>query len=333
MDKKNHLNKENDRLENIFYPILEDSFFKKGIGKVRATFYKSMIQPLKRPMEPVNIAINGGLILFFETDIKYPQGGGLIPIASEHKNFPSIELKLGKFFISKGIHMAVLINFDNEDRTNEIQHYFEGLLSIPWKNSTYYAKIASYLFEKENNKIIRRYSSPTFLNPSCPGQRCFSNKYLDFLGLVNQRIMNSSYKKKIVSAVRWFRLAYPNYLISEQWTDSKEFILCWTALEVLCGGSNTASNIKKKFSAHFNISTDDIEKFVGIGKFYNIRCQMLHEGRDFAIADYQMDILREIFIVYLCLLLKIDIEGFQLRTVLDRNADYLPKVFQFHERH
>lgn len=228
--------------------------------------------------------------------------------------------------------MAIILDGTNENRANETQNYLEGMLSLLWRNSPHYSRVVSYLYSKKGNEIKRTYITPTFLNPACPKQMPFTEENVEFFGMFYKRISGVRNITTIPAAIKWFRLAYPNYLITEQWTDAKEFILCWTALEVLCRGKKAATKIKQKFSRHYKISTASVEKRIGIGKLYNARSKILHDGADLAISQHQMEILRETFIVYLGLLLHIECKGLLIDSILEGKAAFIPNVFKFEEK-
>lgn len=235
--------------------------------------------------------INEFRIVFFEGNVEGSSGEYFFIIPSNSNTDNSV--KLSNLNIETSFFCIILKESTEIDNPIDIE-YFEALFRISFDNHIISQHLFTFKYNFEYAKKdgrgktyspIKIYSTP-FNHPN--------DSMLSFLKSIDTeltKIESIALKNRMKLSLSWF-----SKNISTNSLD--KFIYFWVAIETLTMHSADIKSLKITLSNAYNVSISDIEKHFSIGRIYNLRCKIFHEGFTPKL-DYNF--------LYFCDLLYIDV--------------------------
>lgn len=217
--------------------------------------------------EDLNCVIKNGSLKYIQIDdnaIDISHSNCILPIPDNKISKESIWLILITPYIIDGIKI-------NEELIKDKIKSYASLFSIIFEENVIYKQLFENVIDLKTG--ILTVSTNTIVNPIfIPYPFLSADNLKEVSNIVEAKIkLNETEQNKVDSSLTW-------YYDSIRDIGTGSFLKCWIAIEILVLNDSNIKPIKEKFYRIYNKSLKDDNELFMIGKLYNIRGDIVHNG-------------------------------------------------------
>ncbi len=264
-----------------------------GSGLLWQTCYHVMLLPPDvLSSNPIYFDLNNSMVILIEGQLEYVS---LQELGVVSKEIPEIKYQIsGIELTTQGNYLTIIFPLEDESSQCEKEakdkvDILTGLLALIFGDNIVYKKYFENVINIKNNS--RSVSSPVIKVPSAIPPPDITRENVSLIRDIYVKLNSIPIEKRnrIELSLRWFSEAMYS-------SGPDAYIKFWIALEAV-GMVNTSDirPLKKMLAEVYTITTEEVSTKFHIGRLFNIRCAIVHDGKKLPIQAKILEYLQVLY--------------------------------------